>query len=496
MRDVTGKACKKGSAPTRSNLSLHDMTGGNTFVPLLVSHMYPTETNEAALNAGITRATRMLELAATMELDVVADADSFKAIVRITNETGHKLPSGYPEGRRIWIELEAHDGDDNDVFESGEYDDDTAQLEEDPYLKVYEIKPGISPGLASALSLTEGPSFHFVLNDTIYFDNRIPPRGFTNAAFETIQSPVVGYTYPDGQYWDETEYPLPATAREVTATLYYQTTSKEFVEFLRDKNETDFWGDSLYAMWESFGMSPPVVMQRDTFMISANATADLHVLLEGPYTSSGAMATGTLHDSAVPLTQPYGDAAYSATPLEYHGTETVAAWEEDFVDWILLELRTGTGPETAVDTSAVILKTDGTVISPSGGSVTLPSGLNGSYYVVVRHWNHLAIMSSAAVDFSSGTGVWDFTTALGQAFSDGGAPMRALSDGPFGLFACDATVDGFVTAPDFNVWNSATTSGATGYHAADCNLDGFVTAPDFNLWNANTTAGAASQVPD
>jgi hypothetical protein len=166
------------------------------------------------------------------------------------------------------------------------------------------------------------------------------------------------------------------------------------------------------------------------------------------------------------------------------------------VDWILLEFRTGTGPETAVDTSAVILKADGSVVAPSGGSVTLPSGLNGSYYVVVRHWNHVSAMSSAAVDFSGGTGVWDFATALGQAYSGGAAPLKALSDGPFGLFSCDATADGFVTAPDFNVWNSATTAGATGYHAADCNLDGFVTAPDFNLWNANTTAGASSQVPD
>jgi hypothetical protein len=74
--------------------------------------------------------------------------------------------------------------------------------------------------------------------------------------------------------------------------------------------------------------------------------------------------------------------------------------------------------------------------------------------------------------------------------------MKDLGDGNFGMFACDANADGFVTAPDFNLWNVATTSGATGYEQADCNMDGFVTAPDFNLWNANTTAGASSQVPD
>ena len=74
--------------------------------------------------------------------------------------------------------------------------------------------------------------------------------------------------------------------------------------------------------------------------------------------------------------------------------------------------------------------------------------------------------------------------------------MKQLRDGRFGMFVCDANVDGQVTAPDFNLWIEKTTSGATGYQQADCDLDGQVTAPDFNLWIANTTAGASSQVPD
>jgi hypothetical protein len=60
--------------------------------------------------------------------------------------------------------------------------------------KIYEIHPGLSPGLAAALGLTPGKSFHFVLNDTIYFDDRILSRGFTNANFDSIQSTPVGYS--------------------------------------------------------------------------------------------------------------------------------------------------------------------------------------------------------------------------------------------------------------------------------------------------------------
>ncbi|HEY5564809.1 MAG TPA: hypothetical protein VIL33_04410, partial [Rhodothermia bacterium] len=99
-------------------------------------------------------------------------------------------------------------------------------------------------------------------------------------------------------------------------------------------------------------------------------------------------------------------------------------------------------------------------------------------------------------DLSDGIASWDFTTAMAQAYTTGANPMKSLSGGRFGMFACDASVDGQVTAPDFNLWNASTTVGDTGYKQPDCNLDGQVTAPDFNLWNANTTAGAASRVPD
>ena len=74
--------------------------------------------------------------------------------------------------------------------------------------------------------------------------------------------------------------------------------------------------------------------------------------------------------------------------------------------------------------------------------------------------------------------------------------MKNLGDGSWGLYAVDGNVDGQITAPNFNIWNAATTAGATGYEPSDYNLDGQVTAPDFNLWNANTTSEAASKVPD
>lgn len=262
MRDISGKAASGG--PNRSDIALHDLTGGNTFVPDILPDYYPTEVNVAALQAGKDRARNMLQLAATLQVT----PNSSGLSVRVTNETGHKLPSGYPEGRRIWLSVEAVDSGDNVVFQSGHYDMTTGDLEHDAQLKLYEIHPGTSPSLAAALGVPGGPGFHFVLSDSVFWDNRIPPRGYTLAAFEQIQSAPVGYSYADGQYWDDTEYTLPTSATSATVTLYYQSTSKEYITFLRDENHTDNQGQQLYDAWVAQGMSPPEVMAETTLTVN------------------------------------------------------------------------------------------------------------------------------------------------------------------------------------------------------------------------------------
>ncbi|MEJ2544177.1 MAG: T9SS type A sorting domain-containing protein, partial [Calditrichaceae bacterium] len=160
------------------------------------------------------------------------------------------------------------------IEEFGYYDPATAVLSHDD-TKVYEIKPGLSETIAAALGQEAGPSFHFVLNDTIYSDNRIPPRGFTNAAFEAIQSPPVGYTYKDGQYTDTTRYTLPANRNSVVATLYYQTTSKEYIDFLDSENTSgDGQGALMKSLWEEHGMSAPVAMVQETWIDTPSDIAD------------------------------------------------------------------------------------------------------------------------------------------------------------------------------------------------------------------------------
>lgn len=206
----------------------------------------------------------MLRKAATMTVTMAVSGTQKIATVRVVNETGHKLPTGYPEGRRMWINLLAYDADGALVYESGAYDPTTGVLTEAPDVKVYETKQGLTPDLAAALGRPElgGETFHFVLNNTVLKDNRIPPRGYTRDAFNQPGLLPVGATYVDGQYWDDAVYTLPLTAESVVAVLYYQTASKEYVDFLRANGGVD--GAALGALWER-SKSPPEPMAKAWF---------------------------------------------------------------------------------------------------------------------------------------------------------------------------------------------------------------------------------------
>lgn len=267
MRDVTGKGAKMTDAPVRTNLPLHDMTGGNTFVPKMVKQKYAAEVNAQALDAGMQRAKNNLQNSATLELTV--NDDKTQASVRVTNHTGHKLPTGYPEGRRMWINLKAYSSAGTLLQEYGAYDVATAVLTKEG-TRIYECEPGISQEVADATGLPAGPSFHFAINSQIYFDNRIPPAGFTNAKLVAAQSPVIGASYADGQNWDVSTYSLPPGTARVEANLYYQTTSKEYVEFLRDANTTNNAGRELYDLWVAHGKSAPELMNSATWPSVSN----------------------------------------------------------------------------------------------------------------------------------------------------------------------------------------------------------------------------------
>ncbi|MCP3905546.1 MAG: hypothetical protein GY715_18120 [Planctomycetes bacterium] len=232
----------------RDDMPQHFFNGANHWVLKALRAFYPdseTGLSEASVDAAIGRTIVMLDDGA----DLGAQQLGPDLKVRVTNYSGHKLPTGYPEGRRLWLNVEFYDGGGALLDEHGEYDLVTAHLEEGD-TKVYRAVHGIGADLAATLNLPSGPSAHLVLNNEVLFDNRIPPVGFTNAAYLAINAEPVGQAYADDQYWDDTHFTVPPGAASVEVRLMYQAMTKEYIEFLRDTNVTNSWGDDLHDLWE------------------------------------------------------------------------------------------------------------------------------------------------------------------------------------------------------------------------------------------------------
>jgi len=145
------------------------------------------------------------------------------------------------------------------------------------------------------------------------------------------------------------------------------------------------------------------------------------VLLQGPYNTTTNLMNNSLNSLGIlqsfAALQPYNN-----TNFNYKGEEVVGqkffSNNAAIVDWLLLELRDPNVPSAAVATKAVFIKQDGTIVDTSGTNIVITfAGVpDGRYFVVVRHRNHLAIRSTAVLNFSEGPQYYDFTTSGSNAY--------------------------------------------------------------------------------
>ena len=308
------RACQQNPAGSRTNqVSTHEFVGGNVWVLQLIKSLYggPTQLNRvAAIDRAIAWAEEMLTqrsatIAVTPEPWVAGQA-SVRASVRVTNLSGHKLPTGYGEGRRMWLHVQVHDVNGGLMAESGAWSPGTGVLAQDPQLKVYEVLQGIWNTTTSTCRTVDAqgrPKFNFVLNNCVAKDNRIPPEGFrlySGGDPQGLEIRPVGYVYPETApgsatlvNFDQTPYQFavpPGTPGplQVRATLRFQVSSKEYIEFLRNTAVESVppvpsenlmcgrdWsvgpadksrGQFLFDLWSdpALGKSPPVDMVTQT----------------------------------------------------------------------------------------------------------------------------------------------------------------------------------------------------------------------------------------
>lgn len=332
----TGRGSSIAGTPLRTDLPVHDLTGGSVWMPEVIQYQDAagtlrmggglTATQIAAMQDGQARALGRLQSAALLE----AAQTGVDLGVRVTNLSGHKLISGYPEGRRMWLQLQWKDAGGQTIQTDGGYgpigkvisdaggDDHQVQsLIEPENTVVFEVHGAMDQAWAQALvdlgyptdlaldydRLTDAvthtlgqlaasppgtrwPTFRFVLNNTVTSDTRIPPYGMTyDEALERSILPVpeslFGDPGPGGtyDYFADVLYSIPDGAASVTVSLMYQQTSWEYIQFLNLANDglSPFLGDegaNLVDAWANTGMAPPIVMATTTVPASNLIFAD------------------------------------------------------------------------------------------------------------------------------------------------------------------------------------------------------------------------------
>lgn len=220
---------------------------------------------------------------------------------------------------------------------------------------------------------------------------------------------------------------------------------------------------------------------------SGALSLSIRVFLEGPYsTGTGEMNTTLQQNSILPNTQPY-----SGPPWNFNGTENVASVPGDIVDWVLVELRdagipANATPATTIWIGALFLNKDGYLVDLDGiSNPTFPvGGIDDGLFIIVRHRNHMDVMSSMHMTLSGTTYSYDFTDAASKALN-GSNGHKSLGATVYGMMSGDANGDGNIGGGDFTVW--AAQSGLNNlYLNADFTLSGNVGGGDFLKWTQNS----------
>ena len=199
--------------------------------------------------------------------------------------------------------------------------------------------------------------------------------------------------------------------------------------------------------------------------------AKLRVYLEGAWNGTNLSAA-----TNIPLSQPY-----NTTPWNYYGTETQTVLPTGAIDWVLIEAKSSIGG-AVLDRRACLLMSNGTLRELDGTEGAKLRNLTaGSYYLVVRHRNHLPVISANAVVLPNAT-AYSFTTSATSA--SGSESLKHIGS-IYALYAGDIGSDGTITNTDFNQYT--TQSSQYGYRNADCNMNGVVETIDFNLYRQNSS---------
>ncbi|MVM31635.1 tandem-95 repeat protein [Spirosoma sp. HMF4905] len=114
----------------------------------------------------------------------------------------------------------------------------------------------------------------------------------------------------------------------------------------------------------------------------------------------------------LPANSPYASLSAITPTGTMAASVTTVTGANAIVDWVFVELRSPSNFSVVVDSRSALVQRDGDIVDTDGvSSLTFASALPGSYYVAVRHRNHLGVMSASTLALSSTPTVIDFRQA-------------------------------------------------------------------------------------
>jgi hypothetical protein len=267
----------------RTPFGLHHFAGANVFMLNILKENgeeLGLTAEDVHFDSAIVRNSRMLQQQTIDFLltEVNRTSDTLYLKLEISNQAGHKFPSGYPS-RRAFVELLVKNDNDQTIFHSGEMDENFQLINEDEsfephYLtinsedqvQIYEMVMGdINHDVTTVL---ERANFNLK-------DNRIPPTGFTTAHFAYDTVAIVGNASIDNDFnkssgmegtgTDVLYFNIPTASSSgelsISAKLHYKTVSAKWLEHMFSYSSEEI--DLFKGYFEDANKEPVLVAASD-----------------------------------------------------------------------------------------------------------------------------------------------------------------------------------------------------------------------------------------
>jgi hypothetical protein len=252
----------------------------------------------------------------------------------------------------------------------------------------------------------------------------------------------------------------------------------------------DDWANSNNGNFyvELYGSDHTGIIYQQAFFSYAGSCkkADIQIILQGAFDPDyDYMRTDINTAGNLPQYQPY-----SRAPWNYFGSENVTAFPDTIVDWVLVELRDADDPTILVDRQAALLSKHGQVLRTD-----FTMGLNfgnhaGNYYLVVKHRNHIPVMSGNPVALPNSGTPYDFSDLTYTQPYLHNDPLPSILEleppgsGKYGMIAGDVNSDGelkymgakndrylILSTIIYETGNESLTGSIAGYFNEDVNLN-------------------------